>query len=227
VTIAVPNLRDVGGVTGLDGATVRTGRLLRSALPAASDVTPEGTPWPPALVLDLRSPAEWQDADHPLAPLGARVRSLPLLESLRPDWYADATLVSLYGLVLDDASALLVDLVGEVAACEGPALVHCAAGKDRTGIAAALVLRLLGASHDDVVADYLLTEAAQDEIDARLRPQRAARSGVHPSFYAVPREAIELVLGRWDAHPGGVERWFLDAGGDPSTLARLRDTMLD
>ena len=49
-------------------------------------------------------------------------------------------------------------------------LVHCAAGKDRTGIAIALVLRLLGVGHDEVLADYLLTN------EARRRDRSAAQS---------------------------------------------------
>ena len=47
------------------------------------------------------------------------------------------------------------------------------------------------------------------------------------SFYLVSSEALEGVLDVWDEHPGGVEGWFLDAGGDAATLERLRDRMLD
>ena len=46
------------------------------------------------------------------------------------------------------------------------------------------------------------------------------------SFYLVSTEALEGVLDVWDEHPGGVEGWFLDAGGDAETLERLRDRML-
>jgi hypothetical protein len=47
------------------------------------------------------------------------------------------------------------------------------------------------------------------------------------SFYLVAPEALEGVLEVWDEHPGGVEGWFLDAGGDIDTVERLRDRMLD
>ena len=224
VPTTVPNLRDVGGLTGLDGRVVRRGRVLRSALPAVDDVAPDGLPWPPAVVLDLRSPIELEGG-HPLDPLGPRLVNLPLLQALRPGWQDSQTLVGLYELVLTDASDLLVELVGEVAAAEGPVLVHCAAGKDRTGIAVALLLGLLGVDRGDVVDDYLLTRHAGAAIDARLR-----RDEPHPPvpapFLAVSEEAIGRTLDAWQGHDGGVEGWFGSVGGSPDDVERLRTRLL-
>lgn len=222
--VHVPNLRDVGGLAAADGARVRRGQVLRSALPQHDDTVPDHIPWPPALVLDLRSPIE-HDGGHPLAPLGPRLVNLPLLQALRPGWHESGTLVSLYELVLDEAGHLLVDLVHHVAEAPGPALVHCAAGKDRTGISIALLLRLLGVEREDVVADYLLTGRATAAIDSRLRRDDTAVA-VPAAFLAVPREAIELTLDRWDAHAGGAQGWFLTAGGDPARLEALRSRLL-
>jgi hypothetical protein len=229
VTVTLPNFRDVGGVVGLDGASVRHGLLLRSGVPEPTDTVPDGTPWPPALVVDLRSSMEHGDV-HPLAPLGARVVSYSLLASLAPGWHENTpTLRHLYGQVLDTAAPLLASLVDDVAdtaAQGGATLVHCAAGKDRTGISVALLLRLLGVHRDDVVADYLLTEHATAAIDARLRAPGSDHPVVPAAFLTVPREAIELVLDRWEAHPGGIEGWFASAGGDPRTVERLRSAAL-
>lgn len=226
VSATIPNFRDVGGVVGLDGAAVRRGLLLRSALPEITDVVPDAPGWPPSLVVDLRSPVEGT-TDHPLSPLGARHVTLPLLQALRPGWVeSTATLAALYGLVLDEAGHLLAELVDEVAATDGATLVHCAAGKDRTGISVAFLLRLLGVSRDDVVGDYMLTERAASEIDARLRRDTSDHPPVPSAFLAVPQDAIEVVLDRWDAHAGGVEGWFTEAGGDAGSLDRLRTTML-
>lgn len=229
VTVTLPNFRDVGGVVGHDGAVVRHGLLLRSGVPEPTDVVPDGTPWPPALVVDLRSSMEHGDV-HPLAPLGARVVRYSLLASLAPGWHETTpTLRHLYGQVLDTASPLLVSMVDDVAttaADGGACLVHCAAGKDRTGISVALLLSLLGVSRGDVVTDYLLTERALAAIDARLRVPGSDHPPVPEAFHAVPREAIEHVLDRWEAHPGGVDGWFASVGGDRGTVDRLRSAVL-
>jgi protein-tyrosine phosphatase len=224
VPVDLPNLRDVAGLVTADGRRVRPGILLRSALPQADDVVPDELAWPPSVVIDLRSPFELRSG-HPLAHLEARLVNLPLLDALRPGQSAES-LVALYAVVLEDAAHMLVDLVHEVADADGPVLVHCAAGKDRTGVGVALVLRLLGVTHEDVMADYVLSDESRRAVDDRLR-RDVIEPTVPVSFYVVAPEALEGVLEVWDEHPGGVEGWFLDAGGDADTVDRLRDRMLD
>jgi protein-tyrosine phosphatase len=225
VPVVLPNLRDVAGLVTDDGRRVRPGILLRSALPAADDIVPDNLAWPPSVVIDLRSSHE-QTKAHPLDHLEARLVNLPLLDDLRPRNHDSATLTTLYRIVLEDAARLLVDVVHEIADAEGPVLVHCAAGKDRTGVSVALVLRLLGVTHDDVLADYILTEQARAAIDVRLN-RRDIEPTVPVSFYVVAPEALAAVLDVWDDHPGGVEGWFIEAGGDVDTLERLRERMLE
>ena len=223
--VDLPNLRDVAGLAAADGRLVRAGTLLRSALPERDDVVPDDLAWPPAVVIDLRSPFELRDG-HPLSDLDARLVNLPLLDALQPGNHGAESLVALYAVLLEDAAHLLVDLVREVADADGPVLIHCAAGKDRTGVGVALVLRLLGVSHDDVIADYLRSDDARGAVDARLR-RDLIEPTVPVSFYQVSTEALESVLDVWDEHPDGVEGWFLAEGGDAETLERLRERLLE
>jgi protein-tyrosine phosphatase len=206
---------------------VQPGRVLRSAMPSHEDRAPDDISWPPSVVIDLRSPNE-SESIHPLAGSGSRIVNLPLLSALRPGTAPAESLAGLYLLLLDHASMYLVELVREVSTARGATLIHCAAGKDRTGVSVALLLRLVGASREDVVADYLETERAEQAISSRLRkmPGRHHRAALPPEFLAVPVEAIEGVLDVWDEHEGGVHGWFLSIGGSDDLVEQLRRTLL-
>lgn len=227
MTTQTPNLRDVGGLPAGPGHVVAHHRVLRSAVPEARDVGPDGLTWPPALVIDLRSPGE-SDALHPLAGSGARIVNLPLLAALRPGATPIETLDELYLEMLEQAALYLVELVREVGTATGATLIHCAAGKDRTGVSVALLLRLVGVPREHVLADYLLTAQAEQQITARLRRSAGHRhrSTLPVSFFDVSPAAIDGVLDVWDDHPGGVEGWFLQIGGTPDDLDRLRRTLV-
>jgi protein-tyrosine phosphatase len=223
----VPNLRDVGGLPTQDGGIVRHGRVLRSAVPAAEDRAPEGITWPPSLVIDLRSAGE-SEPIHPLAQSGARIVNLPLLSALRPGTAPAESLHGLYLILLDHASMYLVELVREVGLARGATLIHCAAGKDRTGVSVALLLRLVGVPRDEVMADYQATAAAEREITARLGTMagRQHRATLPASFFDVSADAMDGVLDVWDEHEGGVHGWFLSVGGSDDHIERLRRTLL-
>ncbi|MGH3423114.1 MAG: tyrosine-protein phosphatase [Nocardioidaceae bacterium] len=230
----VPNLRDLGNTPAGEGALVRPGVLLRSAAPLPGDATPDGVPWPPAQVLDLRSPLE-SGATHPLEGAGAIVRQVSLLEALRPDGPQSADqetvermrtggLENLYLGMLRVAADRLVEVLTRIADGEEPTLVHCAAGKDRTGVVVALALRAVGVTRERVVADYLESGKAMGEVVRRL----AQMPGVDPhkpppkSYLALPSGAIEAVLDVWDGHDGGVEGWLIESGADDDLVRRLR-----
>ncbi len=216
----VPNLRDLHGMA-IDGGVVAPGRLLRSAAPAVGDAAPVGVPWPPTAVIDLRSASEIEP-EHPLADHAA-IHRVPLLGALRPGAARASDLTGLYRVLVDSAGPMLVDVVRAVSTSPGPALVHCAAGKDRTGISVALSLLLAGAAVDDVVADYLETARHRDAIDARLTATAGHdhRQTLPAAFFETKAEAVLSVVELWDAHAGGVHGWFEKVGGTSDDVERL------
>ncbi|MFV0285693.1 MAG: tyrosine-protein phosphatase [Demequina sp.] len=225
------NARDLADAS----ARLSPGIVYRSDAPAEGDEPPAGiAPWPPATVLDLRGTAEKARA-HALADV-ARVVDLPVLDEadLTGERARETTmsLESLYARMTEGASAAaLTSGVEVISRSDGPVLVHCSAGKDRTGVLAALVLALLGVERQDIVDDYTRTAAHMPAVLARLLrgvpPEfAAAATGQMPSeVLDAPRYAMQFVLDRWE-HEGGVEAWYLAHGGDRATLARLRARLL-
>ncbi|MFT4189400.1 MAG: tyrosine-protein phosphatase [Aeromicrobium sp.] len=220
MSATTPNLRDLHGLP-VDGGSVAPGRLVRSAAPAEGDAAPPGLDWPPVSVIDLRSPTE-REPRHPLAG-HATIHHLPLLGALRPGAARADDLPGLYRHVVESAAPMLVDVVRAIVSEDGPALVHCAAGKDRTGISVALALRLVGAGRDDVVADYLETAKHSRDIHARLAASadHERRKDLPASFFETDPVAVTTVLDVWDGHSGGVFGWFAAAGGEDADVERL------
>lgn len=216
------NFRDVG--TGLPVGTVALGVLFRSDAPFVGDAPPTADAWPPAAIVDLRDPIESKGA-HPLAEL-ALVHNVPLLPSLdRPkDGVLGKRLPALYEVMLGEhAAAGLVRAVRIVAESRST-LIHCAAGKDRTGVTVAFLLRLVGIDRDPVIADYLRTNDSRQDLARRLEAQLGL--ALSAEMIDAPIEAITVALDGWDAHPGGTEGWYLERGGDKGTLVALRERLL-
>ncbi len=222
------NLRDVGDAD----PALRRGMLLRSDAPHSDDEhVYTDVAWPPATVVDLRDIRE-KNEPHPLSRTG-RVINLPLTDGATSatGGALPSSLGALYrGMLAGPSADTLVEAVRVLALADGPVLVHCTAGKDRTGIVVALTLRLLGVSRPAVIADYRLTNAAMPHVFSRIPITLAGTvaetsSTVPPEFGHAPAHAIEEFLDALDAHPGGAAGWFQSRGGDAPTVDALRSRM--
>ena len=229
----VDNVRDVGGLPLRDGGTTRSGVLLRSG--SLHHVTPADVQhlveeFGLTLVLDLRTPTEI-DRDGPTAVAAAGVETLALTfigasRDYLPETGDDTDpLLRNYLGYLADHPDNVVTAVRRLAAPDaGPALVHCAAGKDRTGTLVALVLDAVGVERDAVVADYVLSS---EQIEAMFRRWTAAAGEPMPSAEELaphhPRaEVMAAVLDRLDAEHGGAAGWLRANGLTDGELDRLR-----
>ena len=174
------NTRDLGGKYGTGGRKIRQRMLLRGE--ALSKATPEDVrmllnDYRLKLVVDLRMAAEIAKEPDPAIP-GVRTLSCNLLDDsffgIARDEYSLETWLSLfvdpvlspeqifsdmyYKLVFDDhVRPMIKDIFEAVLECEGAALWHCSAGKDRAGIVTLLFLYALGVSREEIIADYLAT----------------------------------------------------------------------
>jgi protein-tyrosine phosphatase len=230
------NLRDVGDVPAASGRRVPLGRLYRSDAPMLGDPDPELRPWPPRTVVDLRSPGEGRSGAHPLHSERTRVVNIPLFRRLDPGQLASQRraeppdLSTIYRRLLRASAVNLVAVAEVIAESPGPVLLHCAAGKDRTGVATAVALAAVGVTPEAIVADYLHTERSLDGLLGRLalswsehqREARLRRLTVdRPDLMQAPAAAIEAVLETLGAWPGATAGWLLDHGLAESGLERL------
>ena len=107
-----------------------------------------------------------------------------------------------------------------------PAMFHCAAGKDRTGVLSALLLDTLGVTRDAIADDYAMSADAVEPILARLSvqdPYRKMLKGYDPAEHMPEREHMLEFLERL----GGAAAWLLAQGVDPALIERFRSTLLE
>ena len=185
------NVRDLGGLPTSDGGKTVGGRLLRSdnlQELSPADVATLMRDFGLTTVIDLRSTAELTaEGPAPLDAVGSvRHVHLPVLpeQGHATDVVADVLLTredqdrarysgdpraGHYLGYLEDRPGQVVDALRTIARSEGTALVHCAAGKDRTGVVVALALSAAGVRADAVIADYAATAERTEAILRRLR----------------------------------------------------------
>lgn len=231
------NVRDLGGLPTRDGGTTRAGAVVRGDTPHR--LTDAG--WRALVahgvrtVVDLRWPEEL--GEEPPPGVAVRVVHVSLFGERDPTFVAridegldgEELIAETYLELLDRYRAQFVDAARAVAEAEpGGVLVHCSAGKDRTGLVAALLLAVAGAEPEAIADDYAATEPALAELKRRWveaaadeddRRQRAARRT------PTPAHAMLDVLAGLDERYGGAAG-FLRAGGlDEERLARLRERL--
>lgn len=245
---AFPNLRSIGGIRAPDGRVVREGLVYRSeALPAprgedAAILAALGI----GAVFDLRGPGERDAAPNDWwRAQGASIEAIDLVADVRhagdhwralvedPDEGGRAMMLATYAALPLAVLPHLDRLFTTVAAGRGATLVHCSAGKDRTGVVIALLLAAIGIEHGEIVADYLESGRRRNpRVVGFTRDLLAARLGAPPSDRAV--EALTGVDAQYlDAsfavigdRYGAIDSYFAAAGWDCGRRETLRAVLL-
>jgi protein-tyrosine phosphatase len=241
------NVRDLGGLPTEDGGKTARGSLLRAdnlQELSPADVTKLVRDFGVTTVVDLRSTNELEaegpapldsvpgvrHAHHPVLPeLGANTDvvadALLARDQLDRTRYPDNPVTGHYLGYLEDRPDQVVGALRSIAHAEGAALVHCAAGKDRTGVVVALALTAAGVPAPAVVADYAATGERTEAIMARLRRSRLYARDIDskPADLHRPHaETMAAFLEQMDRRFGGVASWLTGNGLSPADLDTLR-----
>jgi RNA polymerase sigma-70 factor, ECF subfamily len=234
------NFRDVGGLATASGARMRRGVLYRSDAPRSGDPPPAGVAWPPASVIDLRSAAEAGE-EHPLIGRGSEVHAIPLMAEAGIVRLAedppelDAGVASLYRRTLASVGPAFADVARLIGAAHGPTLMHCTAGKDRTGLVIAVLLAAAGVEREDIIADYVRTQANMPGVLERIASTPGLEDGpalvqrvaqVQPEILTAPAGAIAAALDVIQ-ESGGAAAWLRQHGLSDHELATLQARMVE
>ena len=242
------NVRDVGGLPTADGGSTVPGRLLRaenlqelSPADIAKLVEDIGV----TTVVDLRTTGEREiegpapldtvpgvrHAHHPvLLELGSASEAVAealLVTKIERDRarYPDDITCGHYLGYLEERPEEVTGALRSIATAEGAAIVHCAAGKDRTGVVVAMALTAADVRPEAIVADYVATADRIDAILDRLRRSKTYAEDVDSKFVHahLPRpETMRAFLEQLDVRYGGLPRWLAGHGFADDELSRLR-----
>jgi hypothetical protein len=229
------NFRDLGGYAGLHNRPVRRGRLFRSMTPQHMT---EGDAARVAalnigLVVDLRG-----DRYDSSGPFGEARRIAVGPPFLRHTGELPPEATALMAAPPEDALPRLLQAYGPAfaqavtAMCETPGgvtLFHCRLGKDRTGVFAALLLKLLHVSDADVIEDYMHTGYFEPEMRSLLARYEDGVESREPRVAREPvsRRAIECVLERLESQYGSASNYFIRLGVPASSLDSLIEALLE
>lgn len=242
------NLRDFGGYATTDGGIVRRGMLYRSGtmalLTAADEAYLGGLGI--RMVCDLRRPKErLNEPTRWCEPAGVEYWSRdyaetsgimsevartadPTAESMR------AMMIALYRQIPVDHAASYRVMFGRLLDGQVPMLFNCSAGKDRTGVGAALILHALGVPRETIFEDYQLTNQvdftrlwfAKDKESLLARLSAQSPEVVAPVITADPAY-LDTMYDEFDRRHGGIEGYLAMLGVDADAQRRLRALLVD
>lgn len=229
------NFRDLGGLPAGPGRRTRPGVLFRSDTLQAltdDDVTLLVERLGLEAVIDLRVGAEAVEQGRgPLVTRDVTYLNAPLREA-EPNDEPPARQALLFSLQhLEAPTSVLGTVVRAAAAFAGrPTVVHCAAGKDRTGLVVTLLLALSGVEPEAIVADYLASGPNMEAVMARFATwprYRAHMASVAPEMYMAHEATVRGVLAALDERFGGARGWALARGIDAALLDRFPDLLTE
>ncbi|CAM8628055.1 TpbA-like domain containing protein [Candidatus Planktophila versatilis] len=232
------NFRDMSGLTVSQGQNIKSNVLFRSDSfedATETDVQRLLNVYRINRVIDLRTDRELaNEKPSPLSRDGVSYRHRVIdsgpgsaIENAPPG----SRLALRYVEYFDYAKESIVSAVRDLAE-EGSwrTVMHCRAGKDRTGVVTAVVLKLLGVSNDEIAEDYSLTALAMPEIMSRLRQNPTYAENVKKlpdEMYSATKETMLKFLDLASTELGTFESWLLSNGVTSQEIDQLRSNLLE
>jgi protein-tyrosine phosphatase len=222
------NLRDVGGYPTADGGSLvfRAGQLNELTEAAHPKLAEFGI----RTIVDLREDAELRKLPDSVYPDTVTLHRHPLYHGRIVLGDID-DLGVLYTQILDRCADTVTAALEHLAAPGAlPALVHCSAGKDRTGLIVGLLLAALGVPDEIVAEDYAVTERAytgeyRERMIRKGLALGAKATRIEHLIGSPPETMLAALRGLRHEH-GTIENYLLDGGLRPSSLAHLRATLI-
>ena len=244
---SILNFRDAGGLRTTGGGTMRKGLIYRSANP--DKVNKKDINKLKGLgirtILDLRDPSEFSSGKAEIPGINiinitlkfesvTRQRLRPLLKRNYDPDKIDRVLNGVYVEIVDAMRPVFSTIAAMIPEPDNtPMLIHCQAGKDRTGILIALLQMIADVDREEIIRDYLASnDFLMLHFKRRLKLRKVITLGFFPSeavLHAVEqkREDILAVIDRVDNHYGGIKEYLSGAGYDISQFRRLRDILVE
>jgi protein-tyrosine phosphatase len=237
----ISNFRDIGGYRTRDGRTVAWRRLFRSGELRSmthGDLAKLREELGLVSIIDLRSSFEvkhrgkglLEGADIKYCNIAFMTDDDPGANASRfahctnmGEFYLEMARQNDYGKRITEALEVIADSGNH------PLVFHCAVGKDRTGMLAAVLLSLLGVADKDIIEDYALSEPYMDELLAKLRNNPGENGGVPPIpdyFWKASPESMALFLATLRRESGSIEKYLTDNGATSSLFRRLCKALL-
>jgi protein-tyrosine phosphatase len=229
------NVRDIGGYRTRDGHVTRWRTMFRAD--SLHRLSPEAQTALLAhgvhMVIDLRRSDELRAAPNVFASsTTVTYRHLSLLTDTPDVPGVPQPLVEIYRQMLDARQAQICELLQALAAPGGvPAVVHCSAGKDRTGVIIALALGLVGVDVDTISADYALSATYLVGSFLKATRQRALARGYtweqYQPLVQCPATFMHATLQYIEMRYGGIEAYIRRIGLSHAEIAALRTALVD
>ncbi len=217
------NTRDLGGHRTKTGGITRFHRVWRSDVPAHPTARDAETLKSAGIttLADLRTEAEKERTPSPLAGVpGFRCVSLPIREGSAVPPTLDAVPDTYLQIAASPQTAEVLRLIAQE---EAGILIHCSAGKDRTGVICALVLLFCGVSREEITTDYCQSGR---NMQPALAPYLAAHPEIDSRIVTADERSIRAFLTRFAGEYGSAERYAAAMGLEPDWIGSLRGKML-